>query len=315
MCASPLTWQRLLPPPSDEELAKLDEIPDADETSRLACQIMMTDDLDGLELELQPDSLMPQTYWAGRLRPWRAFRSSSTSPVAAPLVVGGGDAGASQSAAAAEARRASSTLPPDAVVPDDLAISSTQGRSDAVRRVRARRDIRGRPLVISATGDDVPRTRACPRIARALGVPVNVPDRPHLCTFSLGAIVDRGTVTVAIGTEGAAPVLATQLRAQLEQELHPRLGRLADIAREYRPAVAAALAARARPAAPSGTTCFRGPAADAILAGDEDDGPRADRAAARWHDADTAPQARPRHPGRRRPRRSRPADARRPCAR
>ncbi len=56
-------WQHLLPPPSEEELAKLDEIPGADETSRLCCQLMMTDELDGLELELQPDSLVPQTNW------------------------------------------------------------------------------------------------------------------------------------------------------------------------------------------------------------------------------------------------------------
>jgi ferredoxin, 2Fe-2S len=60
----PAAWHHLLPPPTDEELAKLDEIPGADETSRLACQLVMTDDLDGLELELQPDSLIPQTSWA-----------------------------------------------------------------------------------------------------------------------------------------------------------------------------------------------------------------------------------------------------------
>ena len=59
----PQIWQHLLPPPSDEELAKLDEIPGADDTSRLACQLMMTDELDGLEVELQPDSLIPQTNW------------------------------------------------------------------------------------------------------------------------------------------------------------------------------------------------------------------------------------------------------------
>lgn len=53
----PETWSGALPPPSDDELAKLDEIPDADERSRLSCQIMMTADLDGLEIEIQSDSL------------------------------------------------------------------------------------------------------------------------------------------------------------------------------------------------------------------------------------------------------------------
>lgn len=59
----PERWQHLLPPPSDEELAKLDEIPDADENSRLACQLIMTKEMDGLEVEVQADSLIPQTYW------------------------------------------------------------------------------------------------------------------------------------------------------------------------------------------------------------------------------------------------------------
>lgn len=59
------SWLDRLPPPSDDELAKLDEIPDADDTSRLACQIMMSTDLDGLELEIQPDSLVPQMWVAG----------------------------------------------------------------------------------------------------------------------------------------------------------------------------------------------------------------------------------------------------------
>jgi uroporphyrin-III C-methyltransferase/precorrin-2 dehydrogenase/sirohydrochlorin ferrochelatase len=132
--------------------------------------------------------------------------------------------------------------------------------------------IRGRPLVISATADDAEDTRVS-RIARAIGVPVNVPDRPQLSSFTLPAIVDRGTVTVAIGTEGAAPVLATRLRALLEAELHPRLGRLADIARSYRERVAAAL-----PTAKSRRRfwerAFAGPAANAILRGNEREGCR-----------------------------------------
>jgi uroporphyrin-III C-methyltransferase/precorrin-2 dehydrogenase/sirohydrochlorin ferrochelatase len=76
---------------------------------------------------------------------------------------------------------------------------------------------------------------------------------------------------VAIGTEGAAPVLATRLRSFLERELHPRLGRLAEIAAEYRDAVAQRL--------PPGTArrsfwegIFGGPAGEAILDGREEEG-------------------------------------------
>lgn len=59
----PGAWRDLLPPPSDEELAKLDEIPTADESSRLACQLVMTEELDGLEVEVQPDSIILQSNW------------------------------------------------------------------------------------------------------------------------------------------------------------------------------------------------------------------------------------------------------------
>ncbi len=58
----PEHWQHALSPPTEEELAKLDDIPTADENSRLACQIETTDEMDGFEFQIQPDSLV-QTYW------------------------------------------------------------------------------------------------------------------------------------------------------------------------------------------------------------------------------------------------------------
>ena len=135
--------------------------------------------------------------------------------------------------------------------------------------------LRGRPLVIAATEDDEEDARVS-AIARALGVPVNVPDRPELCTFALPAIVDRGEVTVAIGTSGASPVLAQRLRAWLEQELHPRLDALAKLAAEFRGAVAERL--------PSGPprrkfweAVFEGAAAEADARRRRGQGPRADR--------------------------------------
>ena len=59
----PDRWRHVLPPPTDAELSKLDDIPTAAETSRLACQIETTDEMDGFEFVIQPDSLVPQTYW------------------------------------------------------------------------------------------------------------------------------------------------------------------------------------------------------------------------------------------------------------
>ena len=63
--------------------------------------------------------------------------------------------------------------------------------------------------------------------ARALGVPVNVPDKPTLCSFYFGSIVDRAPVTIAISTAGLAPVLGQHLRAWMEDRLPAGYGRLA----------------------------------------------------------------------------------------
>ena len=132
--------------------------------------------------------------------------------------------------------------------------------------------IRGRPLVIAATDDDAEDARVA-AIARALGVPVNVPDKPALCSFVMPAIVDRGEVTVAIGTEGTSPVLAQRLRAWLERELHPRLDALARLAGDFRDAVAEKLPA-GRPRRKFWERVFDGAASEAALAGEEDEARR-----------------------------------------
>src|SRR6185503_9641235 len=76
------------------------------------------------------------------------------------------------------------------------------------------------------------------RAAKARGIPVNVVDAPGLSTFIMPAIVDRAPVTVAIGTEGAAPVLAREIKTRLETWLPANFGVLAQHAQALRAAVA-----------------------------------------------------------------------------
>lgn len=152
---------------------------------------------------------------------------------APPLVVGSGALAVAK--ARALLKRAPRVTLAARRVPDALAEALEIGAVELLTHAPQDADIKGRPLVVSATGDAIEDARIS-ALARGLSVPVNVPDQPELSTFAFGAVVDRGDVTVAISTDGAAPVLATHLRGWLERELHPRLGRVAAIAREYRAA-------------------------------------------------------------------------------
>src|SRR5262245_37747472 len=207
--------------------------------------------------------------WEADMRAFPVFLNFDRKP---PLVVGGGEIAASKvrlllkrapSVDVAAAR--------DALAPELKGLAKA-GRIQLVEVSPGIDQLRGRPLVISATGDLDEDARVS-AIGRALGVPINVPDRPELCSFALPAIVDRGDVTVAIGTSGVAPVLAQRLRAFLERELHPRLDLLARLASEFRHRVAEKLpAGAARRRFWEGV--FDGAAAKAALDGDADEARR-----------------------------------------
>jgi uroporphyrin-III C-methyltransferase/precorrin-2 dehydrogenase/sirohydrochlorin ferrochelatase len=182
-----------------------------------------------------------------------------------PLVVGGGQLAAVKTRLLL--KRAPSVGVAAGEVVAELAALAEAGLVSLLPALPGIDQLRGRPLVISATEDNAEDARVA-AIARALGVPVNVPDRPELCTFALPAIVDRGEVTVAIATSGAAPVLAQRLRAWLEQELHPRLDALAKLAAEFRGAVAERVPSGAR-RRKFWEAVFEGAAAEAMLEGNE----------------------------------------------
>lgn len=95
--------------------------------------------------------------------------------------------------------------------------------------------LEGAALVFAATGDEA-LDRRISQDARAKGIPVNAVDRPDLCDFFTPAIVNRAPLAIAIGTEGAGPVLAQMVRAKIDRLLSPSLGSLAALASSFREA-------------------------------------------------------------------------------
>ena len=100
-------------------------------------------------------------------------------------------------------------------------------------------------LTFIGTGDDALDLELA-HAARAAGTVVNVIDRPELCDAFTPSIVDRDPVVVAIGTEGAAPVLGRAIKTEVETMLSPRLGSFVALAGRLRGAVADRFAPGAR---------------------------------------------------------------------
>ncbi len=99
----------------------------------------------------------------------------------------------------------------------------------------------GAALAFVATGDPAEDARLA-AMAQGAGVLTNVVDAPDLCDAFTPSIVDRDPLVVAIGTEGAAPVLARQVKTAVETMLEPRVGELAALAGRLRDEVAARVA-------------------------------------------------------------------------
>lgn len=106
-------------------------------------------------------------------------------------------------------------------------------------------DLTGAALAYAAA-DDAALDARLARLAHAAGVLVNVVDNLEASDFITPAIVDRDPVTVAIGTEGASPVLARAIKTDLEERLPQGLGALARAGKAFRHAAESLPQGRAR---------------------------------------------------------------------
>jgi len=74
--------------------------------------------------------------------------------------------------------------------------------------------------------------------AKMANVLFNIVDNLQASEFITPALVDRDPVTIAIGTEGTAPILARKIKSQIEESLPNELGLLAKLAEYFRPKAA-----------------------------------------------------------------------------
>lgn len=144
---------------------------------------------------------------------------------------------------------------------------AAQGKLSLIRRAMEAGDALCTALFYAADEDATEDARTA-ALARADGALVNIVDNLVDSAFITPAIVDRDPVTIAIGTEGAAPVLARALKADLEERLPATLGPLARIGKGFRKVAEALPFGRARRDFWRDYYFNAGPAA---MAGGEDD--------------------------------------------
>ncbi len=81
-------------------------------------------------------------------------------------------------------------------------------------------------LAIGASEDDETLNQRLYDLATECRIPVNVVDRPELCSFIMPAVINRAPLMVAVSTGGQAPILSRILRARFESLLPAAYGRL-----------------------------------------------------------------------------------------
>lgn len=141
------------------------------------------------------------------------------------------------------------------------------GRISTIKRAFRPSDF-GEARLIYAASDNPATDQAVSKAAQELNIPVNVVDNQAACSFITPAIVDRAPVVVAVSTEGAAPVLAREIKSRLEAMLPVNFGALARFAARLRPVIAEKIkSAPGRRHFWQGF--FKGPARDMVLEGGE----------------------------------------------
>jgi siroheme synthase-like protein len=118
---------------------------------------------------------------------------------------------------------------------DEVSALARDRRVSWERRSYATGDVLGAFLVV--VGSDPATNERVWRDALAAGVLVNAVDDPAHCTAIFPAIVRRGSLQVAISTDGRSPAVAVRTKARIESEFGDEYATLLDILGEARPLV------------------------------------------------------------------------------
>ena len=120
-------------------------------------------------------------------------------------------------------------------VTDEISGWANDGRIKLTRKEYDEADLEGASIVIASTDDACINARIA-RDCRRRKIPVNVVDVTHLCEFIVPAIVQQGSIQLAVSTGGKSPALARTLKENLQKFVGPEYAELNDLLGTLRPA-------------------------------------------------------------------------------
>lgn len=186
------------------------------------------------------------------------------------LVVGGGDVAYRKAVLLDRAGARLRIVAPE--IDAELQALVIAGAGEILLREFQDSDLEGVFLAVAATDDEAVNVEVSVS-ARSRGLPVNVVDKPALCSFIVPAIVDRSPVVIAISSGGASPILTRKLKEKLETMIPAAYGRLALMLGSYRGRAKSVITDFKRRTR-FWEALLSGPFPELVLAGKEDDARR-----------------------------------------
>ena len=147
------------------------------------------------------------------------------------VVIGGGEVAARKVASLLEAGADVVVVSPALVA--SLAELAREGRIVHLKREYEAGAMSGAALVYAAT-DDAELHQRLHAEARDRAIPINVADVPSLCTFIAPATMTRGSLQIAVSTEGASPAMAKRIVARIERLFGPEYALALEVLRAAR---------------------------------------------------------------------------------
>jgi precorrin-2 dehydrogenase/sirohydrochlorin ferrochelatase len=152
------------------------------------------------------------------------------------IIVGGGGVSARKVESMLRHGASVTVIAPECTA--DIEQAAAEGRLTLVRRNYEATDVAGAALVIASTNSAAINERIA-HDCRERNILVNVVDDTSLCDFIVPAIVENGSIQIAVSTGGKSPAFARLVKHDLQDAIGPEYAEVNDILGSLREAAKA----------------------------------------------------------------------------